>query len=219
MARGILDALYWRLHTAYLTNDRAGARRFLAMLADEEALLPGGLGEEVGVPHLLRYDRIRRGVESGGFPRLHGAGYEAPEGLAPAVPADPGVDERAFCSALVKERAALLGLLGASPAAIVASEVEMDPYGRCDLLLRDGRVLHVVEVKMGDAPTAVVSQIDKYRLAMELDMCAGLHDEVRAWVVAGGFPPYVACELSRAEVGMILHAGRASELRLAPGAT
>ena len=67
---------------------------------------------------------------------------------------------------------------------------------------------------MGSAPADVVSQIDRYRLASELDMCMGLHDDVKAVVVAESFPHYVAVELSRLSVTMVTHDGSPQGLKV-----
>ena len=45
-------------------------------------------------------------------------------------------------------------------------------------------------------------------------MSMGMHDSVLASVVAEGFPTYVAAELSRMSVRMLLHRGDPSDLRL-----
>lgn len=207
--RGILDALYWRLHSSYLRNEREDARRFLAMLEDEMA--HGSLVSEIGAVQMGRFRKIREGITDGSFARLYGQGTDS-SALDLGPPADRSGEEKDFCKKLLQDRHVLLCLLGADGADIV-TELPMDPYGRCDFVIRAGRRVYVAEVKMGEAPSSVVSQIDKYRLCMELDMCLGTHDEVLAFVVAESFSPYVASELSRLDVGMIEHKGNCESMK------
>lgn len=211
--RGIIDALYWRLHTAYLRNDREGSAKYLAMLEDELDGDVGLLSAEVGSRHLQRFARMRKGVADGTLARHFVGGY-APADEGFVVIPDDTPRERDFCRNLANE-AVLRAIIGASKDAIIVLEVPMEEFGRCDIVVRDGRTLHVIEVKMGEAPASVVSQIDRYRVASELDMCLGLHDEVLAHVVAASFPKYVSAELSRGSIGMIIHEGRPDRLRLA----
>lgn len=212
MPRGIIDALYWRLHTAYLRNDREGATKFLSMLEDELDGDVGLLAAEVGQRHIHRFARMRNGVADGTLARHFGSGYAtAEEGFGVAI--DDSQMERDFCKSLANE-AVLRAIIGASKDAIIVLEVDMEEFGRCDIVVRDGRTMHVIEVKMGEAPSSVVSQIDKYRVSVELDMCLGLYDEVTAHVVAASFPKYVAAELSRGAIGMIVHEGRPDRLRI-----
>lgn len=211
----MLDAIYWRLHSSFLRNEREDARRFLAMLEDELGELPSKLASEIGPAQMERFRKIKDRVSRGEFGRLYGPGesvgpvYEAPRIRERSGP------EKEFCRALLKERERLLGAMDMEFWADIVPEVDMDPFGRCDFVAREGRTVAVVEVKMGEAPTSVVSQIDKYRLAAELDMCIGTHDEVLAYVVAENFQPYVATELSRLSVNMILHKGSPRTLRKA----
>ena len=216
MSRGIVDALYWRLHSAYLRNQREDASKYLAMLEDETKGNHDLLFAEIGRKHWPRFYKMKDGVEDGTFPRLFGSGYETPLAWDQymAFP-DNLPKEREFCRQIANEPV-LRAVVGASSESIIVLEVEMDEFGRCDIVIRDGRTMHVIEVKMGEAPTDVPSQIDRYILSSELDMCLGLHDEVIAHVVAGRFPKYVATELSRRSVGMILHEGRPDRLRLVP---
>jgi len=209
--RGIIDAIYWRLHASYLRNQREDAGKFLAMLEDEMGGEDSLLSAEIGSAHMTRFAIMRKGVRDGTFPRFFGAGYEVELDPSVIVP-EKTQKERDFTKSIASS--VLLPLVGASPRSIVVLELDMDEFGRCDVVIRDGRTMHVIEVKMGSAPPAVVSQIDRYRMAGELDMCLGLHDRVVAHVVAGSFPPYVSTELSRHSVGMILHEGRPDRLRL-----
>ena len=216
MSRGIVDALYWRLHSSYLRNQREDASKYLAMLEDETKGDHDLIFAEIGTRHMPRFYKMKDGVEDGSFPRLFGSGYETPPVVDYAiVNVNELPKEREFCRQISCEPI-LRAIVGAQSESIIVLEVEMDEFGRCDIVIRDGRILHVIEVKMGEAPTDVPAQIDRYILAAELDMCLGLHDEVVAHVVAGKFPKYVATELSRRSVGMILHEGRPDRLRLVP---
>lgn len=206
MSKGIIDAMYWRLHSAYLRNQREEAAKFLSMLEEEAKDKPDGLLAEVGPVHLGRFRLIRERMRRGEYGRLYSGGSSAPDDAFPMAE-EVDKQELEFCWDLVREPHALFSLMDVHPGAILVRELEMGEYGRCDFLVRDGRTWHVVEVKMGEAPFSVVAQIDKYRLAAELDMCMGLHDEVRAHVLAGGFGPYVASELSRLSVSMMRHKG------------
>lgn len=213
--QGMLSAIYWKLHTNFLMNYQEDARRFLSMLEDEVNLAPvGQLASELGPAHMERYRKIKERMRLGLYMRLSGDGASSPiSQWCPPASRDSG--ERAFCIRLCtkKGKAFLFNLLGASGDAVVVDEFDMGAYGRCDLVVQAGRVRWVVEVKMGKAPDSVVSQVDKYRLSEELQMCLGLHDEVRPFVLAGSFPQYVASELSRNGIEMLLHDGRPDSLR------
>jgi hypothetical protein len=126
-----------------------------------------------------------------------------------SAPVEPSGPEKDFHKVLITNagRTALFKEAGIRDWASASHEHDFWEYGKCDFYIREGRIAHVVEVKMGEAPSSVVSQIDRYRLAAELDMCFGLHDEVMAVVMAEKFPPYVMTELSRLNVTMLLHRG------------
>lgn len=204
--RGIIDALYWRLHTTFLLNDREKAQRFLEMLEDEAKKSPCGVASELSPPHVMRFAQIRGSMARGQFGRLHGDGYSAPSEDFPAEPSGP---EKDFHLKLMSRecRPLLMAVLGAGERSGMVHEADLSPYGICDFVVRDQRVRIALEVKMGESPTSVVSQIDRYRLALELDMNLGAHDEVRAVVMAESFPTYVAGELSRLGVEMVRHDG------------
>jgi hypothetical protein len=212
MDKGIMGAIYWRLHTAFLKNDRKTADTMLGMLEDEANHCDYTLCMALG-SHFDRFSRIRYGIKHGNYGRLYDQGEAAPEN-AEKIEQKLEIDESKFHTLLLGEgKQKFLSEIGASSKASIVHEFEMDPYGRCDFLIRDGRTWHVVEVKIGQAPTSVVSQIDKYRLFSELQMCLGLHDEVKAAVIAQSFPTYVAGELSRISVSMLLHRGDADSLK------
>lgn len=212
MGREILDALFWRLHTSYLTNDRVASEKFLSLIVDEQINSSATLRYEIGERNYQRYLRIKSNIENGSFARLYGGGLNAPEPSLDPTESEKG--EREFHLELMQNPAALFSLIDVPKDAIVVHELELSEYGRCDFIFRHGKTITALEVKMGDAPTSVVSQIDKYRLGLELDMCLNLYDQVRAFVLAGGFGTYVASELSRVDVGMLVHRGDPSELRL-----
>lgn len=212
MSRGILDALFWRLHTSYLLNDRMASEKFLSLLIDEQINSSGVLRYEIGENNYKRYLKIKTNIENGSFARLYGGGGNAPSPIFDASETEKG--EKEFHVELMLNPYALFSLIDVPKDAIVVHELEMAEYGRCDFIFRHGKTITALEVKMGDAPTSVVSQIDKYRLGLELDACLNLYDQVRAFVLAGGFGPYVASELSRVDVGMIVHRGKPDELRL-----
>jgi hypothetical protein len=213
--QGMLSAIYWKLHTNFLMNYQEDAWRFLSMIEDEARLSPAGqLASELGPTHMGRYLKIKERMRLGLYMRLSGDGASSPISQW-CPPSDRESGEKAFCSKLCtrKGKAFLFNLLGAPADAVVVDEFDMGVYGRCDLVVQEGRVRWVVEVKIGKAPDSVVSQVDKYRLSEELQMCLGLHDEVRPFVLARSFPPYVASELSRNGIEMILHDGRPESLR------
>jgi len=212
--RGIKHAIYWKLHASFLKNDQKRATSFLSMLEDEVKHGPRGMSleQEIGAPHYLRYLRIRDKMRAGEYGRLHGQGPTAPD-LPDGPRAERSGPESEFCRQLLNHRGLFMSVVDMEGGSMMP-EVEMGEYGRCDFVVRAGRRLMVSEVKMGDAPTSVVAQIDKYRLCAELDMNLGLHDEVLAVVMAERFPPCVASELSRMSVLMVEHHGDPGALRI-----
>lgn len=212
--RGIHSAIYFKMHSAFLRNHRSQAVRLLAMLEDELSRKPDGLLLDTNQSHVDRFERIRDRIARGEFGRVYGYGSEAPQSTQAVLP--PSGVESEFHKKLMHKsgRPLFLEALGASPAATLVHEADMGEFGRCDFVARDGRSWYVVEVKMGSAPADVVSQIDRYRLASELDMCMGLHDDVKAVVVAESFPHYVAVELSRLSVTMVTHDGSPQGLKV-----
>lgn len=205
--RGVAHAIYWKLHTAFLKNERPTAEKMLGMLEADELLNPI-LKDQIGAIHYARYELIRENIRNGQFGRLYGFGTSVPSIESGGINEDSGSEaefHKMLLSKQGKER--LFGCLGIESGASVVHELDMAPYGRCDFLVREGRTWHVIEVKMGEAKSSVVSQIDKYRMAQELEMCLGLHDRVEAVVVAENFTPYVAGELSRLSVQMVKHGG------------
>lgn len=211
--KGMTDSIFWKMHTAFLKNDRQAATMFLGMLEDEEAHCPR-LRDETGPIHYARYQLIRDAIKSGTFGRLYGAGSETPIIDQSGATNSDGT-EAVFHRKLIQPegRAKLYECLGIAKEALLTHELEMEPYGRCDFVVREGRTWHCIEVKMGEAKSSVVSQIDKYRLAMELEMTWGLHDRVNAVVIAENFSPYVAAELARLSVDMVKHNGEPNSLR------
>lgn len=207
-----MDALFWRLHTSYLLNDRNASEKFLSMIVDEQLKSPFNLRDEIGGRNYNRYLRIKSNVENGCYSRLYGSGAANP--LETPCSYETDKEEAEFHLELMARPAALFSLIDVPSDAIVVHELELAEYGRCDFVFRHGKTVTALEVKMGESPTSVVSQIDKYRLGLELDMCLNLYDTVRAFVLAGGFGPYVTSELSRSEVGMVIHRGSPDELRL-----
>jgi hypothetical protein len=185
------------------------------MLDDEQSKRPGGLVSEIGPIQMLRYRRIAEEVRSGRFGRLYGDGNPVPVPRCDISIDKKSDDEKKFQRTLTGQgRASLLSIMGAPDDVILVTELDLYEYGRCDFVAYGGRKTWVAELKMGEAKSQVVSQIDKYRLALELDMCLGLYDEVRAYVLAERFPSYVSTELSRAGVTMVEHSGRSDSLRI-----
>jgi len=209
--RTVAHAIYWKLHTAYLKNERKAADMFLGMLEDEGKSV--SILDEIGPIHYSRFELIQANVKNKSYGRLYGYGFETPY-VDPVACKESSGEEAEFHQKLIMKegRKHLYGCLGLKPETGMIHEVDMAPYGRCDFVIREGRTWYVVEVKMGEAKSAVVSQIDKYRLAAELDMNMGMHDSVVAVVVAETFTPYVAGELSRLSVLMIKHGGTPDSL-------
>lgn len=204
--RGELDAIYWKLHSAFLRNRRDEADRYLAMLDAS-----GNPAPEIGPAHATRLGRIRERMASGEYGRIRGRGSGCPDDPV-ACCEEPTVAEREFCARLLRDKGVLEWTLGAEGARWYA-ELDMDEFGRCDLVLRRDRTVWVVEVKMGEAKPAVVSQVDKYALGMELDMSLGTHDEVVPVVLAGGFPRQVLADLLAMPAVVVAHEGDPGNLR------
>lgn len=211
MRKGILDAIYWRLHSAFLRNERAIATKMLAILSDEMGMYGEHLKAEIGEAHFARFLRIQEKMANGDFGRLHGPGAEATQEVQVAATVDQA--ELDFCKELFRKRDILCEAIGCRRSATIVCEHDMGEYGRCDFYVRDGRTVKILEAKMGMASHALVSQIDKYRIAAELDMCVGTHDSVETYVLAGGYPKYVLDELARASVVVLAHDGKAESIR------
>lgn len=202
--------MFWKMHASFLKNDRPTAEMFLGMLKDESKTVC--IKDEIGPVHYERYEKMKELMGYGAFGRLYGVGSTTPLiESSGAVESDGHEDE--FHKKLMANKIKFYDCLGINNSAILAHEVEMDPYGRCDFVIREGRMLWVIECKMGEAKSSAVSQIDKYRLAMELEMSLGLHDQVHAVVIAENFSAYVAGELSRLAVQMVKHGGSPESLR------
>jgi len=208
MRKGIIDAIYWRLHSSFLLNERLDSEKFLAMIEDESKGKDELILSEIGSIHMERFKSIRGRIRSGSFGRLYGDGIGSPRTPVQFVSDDRSESEIHQWLDSKAGSVVLLACIGASDDSILCSEVDMGEYGRCDILVRDRRVLYPIEIKAGEASSSVVSQIDRYRLAMELDFCLGLHDKVIPVVVAGDFSPYVRQELSQCDVMMVLHDGK-----------
>lgn len=201
--RDILDAIYWRLHTSYLLNEREEAQKFMLMLEHEEKA-GDKLSDEIGLIHYGRFLKIKEGITSNSWSRIYGSGETTPRSFEVYESAVEKRENDIHKALLSKEGMVLLeALLGVSDEAIYIHEYDLRDYGRCDILARDKRTIYIIEVKQGETPSSVVSQIDKYRLAMELDMSLGLYDYVQAAVVAESFSKYVTAELSRLDVKML----------------
>lgn len=208
MRVGVLDAIYWKLHSAYLRNRREDAAYLLELL-DHEVGVAGAksLLDEVGEIHFARAKAMKKAIRDGTWSRI-GAGYSSQDATGHERAERSGREDK-FHRWLYSRpgREAMCSCLGAGHRSGVVHEVDMEEFGRCDFVVRDGRRWFVVEVKMGNAPSSVISQIDKYRMAAELDMCKRTHDEVVGAVLAESFSPYVTAELSRSGVLMIQHDG------------
>jgi hypothetical protein len=200
--RGILDAIYWRLHTSYLLNEREEAKKLMLMLEHEEAA-GGKLLDEIGPVHYGRFLKIREGITSNSWFRIYGSGETTPRSFETYESTIEKKENDIHKALLSKEGKVLLeALLGISDEATYVHEQDLMDYGRCDILARDKRTVYILEVKQGETPFSVVSQIDKYRLAVELDLSLGLYDYVQAAVIAESFSKYVTAELSRLDVNM-----------------
>ncbi len=212
MKRGLIDAIFWKLHTSYLRNERKSADMFLGMLEDEGKR--SSIKDEIGQIHYARFELIQANIQNGSYGRLYGYGFETPY-IDPFTNKEASGDEAEFHKKLITKsgRQCLYDCLNIDFWAGMLHEVEMDPYGRCDFVIREGRTTYAIECKMGEAKSAVVGQIDKYRLALELEMSMGMSDRVIAVVVAETFTPYVAGELSRLSVRMIQHNGQPESLK------
>jgi hypothetical protein len=206
--REVATAIFWKLHSAFLRNERDRAHVLLGMFGNEVG--KSDLSTIIG-PHVKRYEWMRLSIESGTFARFHGEPCGVPTYHAPAAEDDQR--EADFNRTVVRERVKLFNCLGIQPKSGMLAEFEMGEFGRCDFVVREGRMWHAIESKIGEAGFASVAQIDKYRIALELDMCLGMYDRVEAAVLARGFSPYVSSELSRHGVRMVAHDGTLDRLR------
>lgn len=211
--RGIADAIFWKLHANYLRNNQEEARRFAGMLSEYE---PEKIREEIGEIHFKRYNVIQDNISRGLYGRIYFSGNTAPFIKTSYTPQEKTCKEKEFCDILVSTegRKKLSELLQFSQSFSILREFELGEFGRVDLLVRSDRKVFPVEVKMGEAPNSLVSQIDRYRLALELDMVWGLYDEVEAVVLAERFTPYEAIELSRLSVKMVEHNGTIASMKV-----
>jgi hypothetical protein len=209
-SKGIIDAIYFRLHTTFLKNERDLAAMFLGMLEDEK---PEAVQAEIGPIHYKRLLHMKEEVHNGTFRRFRSGGEAMPE--MNGILMERSRDEAAFHRLIMAKegRRKLFDALGVEPSASLVHELEMEPFGRLDFLVREGRRWYAIEVKINEAKHDVVGQIDKYILSLSLDMCMGLHDEVKAAVLAGSFSPYAASELSRMGVTMLTHDGTVEGIR------
>lgn len=213
---GEIKTIFFKLHTAFLKNDRTRADHMLGLLLHECSDVVGCVDDDMlrihlG-PHYDRFSKIRSRMAYGNYGRLYGMGISVPDVVEAKSESD--IDESVFHLALINKKKLMFDKLGISPNCGIAHELDIDPYGRCDMLVRDGRIWHIIEVKIGEAKSSVVSQVDKYILHFDLQMCLGLHDEVRACVIANSFSSYVATELSRLGVTMMSHDGTPESLKV-----
>lgn len=187
---------------------------FLGFLEDEQEKNPGGLLNEIGPIHMLRYRKIKERMALDLYGRVEG-GTSAPSADW-RTSKERTRAEKDFQGELItrRGRTMLFVLIGVPDDAIMVEEVRMGDYGRCDIVVTSGRETWPIELKAGEAGSSVVSQIDKYRMAQELDMCLGLYDEVIPFVMAESFPPYVSSELSRNGVGMVIHNGTVERMEI-----
>ena len=65
--RGVIDALFWKLHTSYLKNNHKDAKYFLENLNsyDNKSIL-----NEIGEIHFERFTKIRKNIDNSNFQRL-----------------------------------------------------------------------------------------------------------------------------------------------------
>ena len=204
----IAIVIFWRLHSAFLKNDRDKARMFLAMFQDE--VKQDSINDILGV-HTERYEWIRQSIENNSFSRFHGGGYEMPDQYPIALPDNKKESE--FNTLVVRDRNKLYKCLGIENKASILREFDLGEYGRADFVIFEGRKRHCVESKIEEATFAILGQVDKYRIALELDLCLGMYDYVEAVVLARSFSPYVAAELSRNCIKMVVHDGTLDNLR------
>lgn len=172
--------------------------------------------KEITHTHFLRFLKIRDNILNNQFGRLYGNGYNVPELATVYAPIQKSCEEKEFCKKLsTKEgREKLSSILSITQDFSLLSEFELGHYGRLDLLGKSVRTVFAIECKVGLAPNSLVSQIDRYRLALELNMNLGLYDEVKAYVVSERFTTYEAIELSRLSVNMIEHSGTIQSLKV-----
>ena len=204
--RGIVDAIYWRLHSSFLRNERKKADLLLGMLEDEGKRT--SLKDELGPIHHARFEMIQENIRNGRYGRLHGMGFESPV-LDPFVNKERTIQEADFHKKLMTKegRQRLFDCAGIEFWATMVHEYEMDPYGRCDFLIREGRIWHVCEVKAGMAKHDILGQMDKYITGISLDMCMGTHDHVNGIVLSKEYSAYVSRELSRMGITLLSHDG------------
>lgn len=209
--RGILHAIFWKFHTAFLRNDRKTADLMLGMLLDEAKR--HSIAAEIGPVHFARFELMKHNVEMGHYGRLYGCGFDAPAVLSP--PTSRTIEEEAFHKKMLTlpGRQHVYDIIGVKEKASMLHEVDLQEFGRCDFTVREGRTLHCIEVKVGQAKHDLIGQIEKYRIALELEMCHGLHDRVLPHVFAESFSPYVANELSRLSVNMVQHDGKTENFK------
>lgn len=205
-------AIYWKLHTSYLKNNRKDVEKYTGMLSeypDEQ------IRKEITEVHFDRLIKIRDNITRGIYGRLHGDSFTTPITTTIVNKERSGL-EKEFCNQLVTSLAQrkLAELMHIQGKFGVCREYDLSPYGRLDFLFREGRRLCALEVKMGKAPNSLVSQIDRYKIALELEMCKGLVDRVDAYVLAESYTQYEMSELSRMGIRMMEHRGTVESLRI-----
>lgn len=208
--RGKAHAIYWRLHTAYLRNYQETAEKFLGMLEDECKSI--SLENEIGKIHYERFLLISHNIKHKLYIPLWNGGTA--ENFKPMSfqEGEPIGEEKEFHKLLLADRLLLYDVIGASKTSSIMHEIDVNPYGRIDFIVKDGRIWYVVEVKMGEVGHHVTSQIAQYRIAMEMTMNLGLHDIVKAAVVAPAFNTFAQGELTRNGVLLIGHSGTPESL-------
>lgn len=209
--RGIPHVLFWKLHTAYLKNNRHDAEKFLGMISDYS---DNKIHQEITTVHFNRFLKIKSNIQNGIFTRIYGEGTTTP--ILESSKKQPTCQEIEFVNKVCtpEGKVILCKLCGLSPRASLQREYDLGEYGRLDLYIKDARRAVAIEFKVGCSDSSLISQIDRYRLALELNLCLGLYDVVDVFVAVESFTSYTAIELSRMSVKMIEHKSTISSMRL-----
>jgi hypothetical protein len=131
MDRGIIGAIYFKLNTAYLMNEREIADSFLGMLLDEGKRT--SLKDALGSIHHERLQFMRESLARGRCARFYGNGASTPDIDHFLSKPEKSIAEAEFHRKLMSKdgRIKLFDALGIEPWADLVHEVEMEPYGRC----------------------------------------------------------------------------------------